>query len=342
MLHAGMDMHKLFSVVTVVDDSGNEVVKGRKLENRDLEIVEFFKSLQDKLRVVIEAGSNWMWMTDLLDDYGIENVLCHPLKTKAIASARIKTDKLDSLTLSQLLRANFIPEAYKPDQKARSLRELLRYRASLVGKRTGIRNAIHALLARGNISIPSSDIFGKAGMEYLLKLELPPQRRFALDGYLEVLKALTHEIKKAEEKIKEEYKSSPEAQLLSTVPGVGLILSLTILSEIGEISRFKRARQLSSYCGLCPSTAQSGNTVKHGRITRQGSKWLRWAFVEAAIQASGKPGPLRDFFLKLKKRKGGKIARVAVARKISTYVFHMLKEGKNFEELISLNLDAPG
>ena len=149
-------------------------MKGKKLLNRDLEIVEFFKSLQDKLRVVIEAGSNWMWMTDLLDDYGIENVLCHPLKTKAIASARIKTDKLDSLTLSQLLRANFIPEAYKPDQKARSLRELLRYRASLVGKRTGIRNAIHALLARGNISLPSSDIFGKKGMEYLLKLELPP------------------------------------------------------------------------------------------------------------------------------------------------------------------------
>jgi transposase len=87
----------------LINDSGNEVVKGRKLENRELEIVEFFKSLPDKLRVVIEAGSNWMWMTDLLDDYGIENLLCHPLKTKAIASARIKMDKLDSLTLSQLL-----------------------------------------------------------------------------------------------------------------------------------------------------------------------------------------------------------------------------------------------
>ena len=159
---------------------------------------------------------------------------------------------------------------------------------------------------------------------------------------MEVLKALTHEVKKAEEKIKEEYKSSPEAQLLSTVPGVGLILSLTILSEIGEISRFKRARQLSSYCGLCPSTAQSGNTLRHGRITRQGSKWLRWAFVEAAIQASGKPGPLRDFYLKLKKRKGGKIARVAVARKISIYVFHMLKEKKTFAEVISLNRALQG
>ena len=96
MLYAGMDMHKRFSVVTVVDNRGNEVVKGKKLLNADLEIVKFFKSLGDEVKVVIEAGSNWMWMTDLLDDYGFQNMLCHPLKTKAIASARIKTDKLDS------------------------------------------------------------------------------------------------------------------------------------------------------------------------------------------------------------------------------------------------------
>ena len=101
MLHTEMDMHKHFSVVTVVDDSGNEVVKGRKLENTDLEIVKFFKSLGDKVKVVIEAGSNWMWIKDLLDDYGFKNVLCHPLKTKAIASARIKIDKLDSAFLSR-------------------------------------------------------------------------------------------------------------------------------------------------------------------------------------------------------------------------------------------------
>jgi len=174
MLHAGMDMHKHFSVVTVVDDSGNEVVKGRKLENTDVEIVRFFQSLGDEVRVVIEAGSNWMWIKDLLDDYGFENVLFHPLKTKAIASARIKTDKLDSAILSKLLRTDFVLEAYKPDQKTRALRELLRYRSFQGDKRTRIKNAIHALLARENIPNPKSDIFGKAGIAYLSELKLPP------------------------------------------------------------------------------------------------------------------------------------------------------------------------
>jgi len=119
------------------------------------------------------------------------------------------------------------------------------------------------------------------------------------------------------------------------MPGVGPLLSLFILSEIGDISRFHTSRQLSSYAGLVPSTSQSGGTVRHGRITRQGSRWLRWALVEAAINAESRPGPLRNYYLKLAKRKGNKIARVAVARKISTYVFHMLKEGKTFEEVIS-------
>lgn len=133
----------------------------------------------------------------------------------------------------------------------------------------------------------------------------------------------------------DECRSSPEARLLSTIPGVGPILSLTIHSEIGNIDRFKTAKQLSSYAGLCPSTSQSGGTLRHGKITRQGSKWLRWALVEAAIHASSRPGPLRNYYLKLKRRRGNKVARVAVARKISTYVFWMLKEKEPSEVIVS-------
>ncbi len=111
MLHAGVDMHKRYSVVTVVDDGGKELVSGRRLANEEPDILAFFSSLPEEVRVVIEAGSNFKWMCDLLDEHGIENILCHPLKTKAEASARIKTDRLDSAILSQLLRTGFIPEA---------------------------------------------------------------------------------------------------------------------------------------------------------------------------------------------------------------------------------------
>lgn len=335
MLHAGMDMHKRFSVVTVVDDEGRGVVEGRRLRNKETELLAFFRELDQEVRVVLEAGPNWMWMCDLLDDYGIDNKLCHPLKTKAIASAKIKTDKLDSKILSHLLRMDFIPESYKPDSGTRNLRELLRYRAFLVRERTRTKNAVHALLARGNIDNPYTDLFGKAGLSYLRGLELPPVRRACLDGYLNLLSSLSTEIKAAEQAVGEEFKVSPQARLLCTIPGVGPLLSLFILSEIGDISRFPTSRQLSSHAGLVPSISQSGGTVRHGRITRQGSTWLRWALVEAAIHAVGRPGPLRDHYSRLKRKKGNKVARVAVARKISTYIFYMLKEEKTYEEVIS-------
>ncbi|MBC7253445.1 MAG: transposase [Actinobacteria bacterium] len=142
MLHAGVDMHKRYSVVTVVDDEGKALVKGAKLPNDEERLIAFFKRLEEekneRVRVVLEAGPSWMQACDLLDDYAIENVLCHPLKTKAIAQARIKTDKLEQEILAQLLRTDFIPCAHKPTHAARSLRELLRYRASLVEQRTGV------------------------------------------------------------------------------------------------------------------------------------------------------------------------------------------------------------
>ena len=271
MLHAGMDMHKRFSVVTVVDDDGKEVITGKKLANQEEELLAFFNGLGKEVRVVLEAGQNWMWMCDLLDGCGIDNVLCHPLKTKAIATAKIKTDKLDSRILSQLLRAGFIPQAYKPEAEIRSLRELMRYRAFLVRERTKTKNAVHALLTRINIQQPYSDLFGRAGLAYLEDLSLPPQKRFLLDGYLRVLADLTREISRADKKIAQEYRASDEARLLTTMPGVGSLLALFILSEIGDISRFHTAKQLSSHAGLVPSTAQSGGKVRHGRITRQGS-----------------------------------------------------------------------
>ncbi len=202
-------------------------------------------------------------------------------------------------------------------------------------QRTKVKNAVHSLLSKMNVENPFTDPFGKAGISFLSGLELPEECRFILDGYLEVLSRLNGVIEGVESRVKDAHRNSHEAKLLSTIPGVGPVLSLTIISEIGDISRFRTAKQLSSHSGLCPSTSQSGGRVRHGRITRQGSRWLRWALVEAAIHAVSHPGPLRDYYLKLRRKKGGKVARVAVARKLSTYVFWMLKEGKPFSEVLS-------
>lgn len=124
MLHVGMDIHKRYAVITVVDHQGEELVTGKRLENKEDEIREFFTGLDQETQVVLEAGGNWYWMCDLLDELEVENMLCHPLKTKAIASARIKTDKIDSRILSHLCRMDFVPESYKPDMGTRHLREI--------------------------------------------------------------------------------------------------------------------------------------------------------------------------------------------------------------------------
>ncbi len=339
MLHVGMDMHKRYSVVTVVDDGGRELVKGAKLLNDEREILSFLKGLEEeqgeKVRVVIEAGPSWMWMCDLFDDYAIDNVLCHPQKTKAIASARIKTDRLDSEILAQLLRMDFIPKAYKPDRRTRNLREILRFRAFLARKRAGVKNAIRALLARGNINLPAAGLFGKEGLAQLGALDLPEPQRTILDVYLDILSLLSREIERVEGLIGEEFKRSERGRLLSTVPGAGEFLSLLILSEIGDVERFPDAKHLASYAGLVPSVRQSGGSERRGRITRQGSPWLHFPLVEAAIHAVRKPGPLREHYLRIKGRKGTRAARVAVAWKLCTYVYHMLREGKTYEELVS-------
>lgn len=337
MLHAGMHMHKRFSVVTVADDGGKELIGGKRLNNDEGEIRSFFESFDDEVRVVLEAGGNWYWMCDLLDGMGIDNILCHPMKTKAIASARIKTDKIDSRILSHLGRMDFVPEAYKPDMATRHLRGLLRYRASIVKVRTATKNKVHALLARLNIPSPYSDLFGKKGLAYLERLELLPVYRESLNAYLRLLAAVEEEVSHAEVLVSKARKHSQEAQLLETIPGVGPILSLAILSEVGDVARFHSAKHLASCAGLVPAVSQSGSSTRYGHITRAGSSWLRWALVEAAIHASTRPGPLRDFYIKLKRRKGNKIARVAVARKLATYVYHMLREGKEFSEVVAYN-----
>jgi transposase len=220
--------------------------------------------------------------------------------------------------------------------------ELLRYRASIVKGRTANKNKVHALLARLNVTNPYTDLFGKRGLVYLEELELLPVYREALDGYLRLLAAVEEEIKTAEVLVNRARETSGEAQLLETIPGVGPILSLTILAEVGDVNRFLSAKHLASCAGLVPSTSQSGNSTRHGHITRAGSSWLRWALVEAAIQASMTPGPMRDRYLALKKRKGNRIARVSVARRLATYVYHMLKEGKSYLEVVSYSIGDLG
>lgn len=272
----------------------------------------------------MEACSCWQHIYDYLEDAGFSVKLAHPLRVKAIASARIKTDAIDAETLAHLLRANLIPESYVPPNCVRKERNVVRHRASLVGIKTQIKNKIHAILIRHGINYEFSDAFGKVGMEYLYTLDLPEVDRIAIDHYLKLIDIIDMKIDESNEVVERLCKENPMANLLTSIPGVGYYSALLIVSEIGDIRRFKTAKQLCSYAGLVPSVYQSGNTIKRGRITKQGSRWLRWMLTQCAHVAVRKDYELRTFYIRVSKRKGKKAATVAVARKLLVYVHKML------------------
>ena len=269
MIYAGLDLHKNFSVIAAMDAQGKEMVRQKRIANNG-EIVEFLERLGEPVTVAMEATRGWYWLYDLLEENGMEVKLSHPLKTKAIASAKIKNDKIDSRVLAHLLRADLLPLSYVPEKSIRMQRELLRYRASLVRIQTGMKNRIHAILAKNNITHDFSDLFGKQGKGFLCSLSVPQIHRMALDGYLSVLVELEQQIKAVSKTIVLSAKDDEDARLLVTIPGVGYYGALLIKSEIGDINRFPSAKQLCSYAGLIPSTYSSGNTTFHGHITKQG------------------------------------------------------------------------
>jgi len=331
MLYTGLDLHRSFSYITTMNDKG-EIVGHKKLPSNG-EVVEFLKEFDDTMEVAIEATPSWYWLYDCLEDEGFKVKLSHPLKTKAIAYAKVKTDKVDSATLAHLLRSNLLPLSYVPEKAVRLNRELLRYRASLVKIQTRVKNKIHTILAKNNVSHSYTDLFGKQGMAFLHSLTLVENYKIALEGYISVLDAVRQEIRVASKKVQQLAEEDANALLLMTIPGMGYYSALLTKSEIGDVRRFRSAKQLCSYAGLVPSTYASGNTCFHGHITKQGSRWLRWILIEAAIHAVKRPGVLRRFYFKIERKKGGQIAKVAAARKLLEWIYHILKDGRTYQEM---------
>jgi len=333
MWYVGCDIGKRWHYLVVMDTQGR-ISQQQRLPNDPGLIQRFFETLEGPTRVVLEATGNWMAVYDRIEPYVQEVVLAHPLKVRAIASARIKTDKIDATTLAHLLRSDLIPRAYVPPPQVRDWRELVRHRAFLVRLRTRLKNRLHALLAKRGVAPPAvSDLFGVIGLRWLKTLALAEPYGAMRTRYLAVLERLTQQIREAEQTIDQTVAAQPAAQLLETIPGVGRYLALLILAEIGEICRFPDSPHLVSYAGLCPATYASGQTLRHGRLTKQGSPWLRWALVEAATHVHHYPhSRLARIAQQLTQRRDAKTARVAVARELCTAIFHILRKHEPYRE----------
>jgi transposase len=325
-----MDIHKNYSSVAVTDERG-ELVERRRVNHRHREeLTGYFNQFPLKTQVVMEATCGWAWLSEVLQDLGLEVKLANPSKVKIIAESQIKTDKVDALVLAQLLRTNFLPESYLAPKEQREARDLLRYRISLVYLRSGVKNRVHALLTRLGTYHSYSDLFGKKGRRFLSSLELPPIYRQALDGYLCLIDTTNKLIGEVEVEIRMVVKESPDGRLLLSLPGVGFILAYLILVEIGDINRFSSYKKLCSYAGLAPSVYQSGAKSYHGHISKKCNRYLQWGMVEAAQKAKVIDPFLRRKAERIERKKGASVATAAVAHHLLIIVYHLLKEQREY------------
>lgn len=329
----GLDVHKREITACILDAAG------KKLSTHTLQLVDrrlerfLDRHVRPEDHVALEATTNCWAVVDRLEGRAARIVVSNPMATKAIAQAKVKTDKVDALVLAQLLRCDYLPEVWRPDQDTLRLRQLTARRAALVQDRTAVRNRVHSVLAMRLIEAPA-DLFGKAGRAWLEELvdsaRIDDVGQLMLQTDLQLHDALETQIEKFQQLLAEEAHANDRVRLLMTLPGVDFTVAQTLLAAFGEVSRFKSAQKAAAYLGLVPSTRQSAAKCYHGPITKRGRSQARWMLVEAAQHLRNHPGPLGHFFRRLKKRKNHNVAVVATARKLAAIAWQMLQTGEPY------------
>ena len=262
------------------------------------------------------------------EERNLDVILSNPIKTRAIASAKIKTDRLNAVKLASLLRGGFISECYVPNKKTMELRELVRHRIALVRMRTRLKNKIHGIMLMKGMRINNNNSTARFTIEYINKLQALNDYR--IDAYLRLIDSFDYEIKQVSKQIAV-YAKEDIARLLVTIPGIGYYSALLLISEIGDINRFTDSNHLCSYEGLIPSTHSSGITY-HGNITKTGSKYLRWIMVECARShiRTQPDSNITKFYYRLAKKKGNAKATVAASSKLLKIVYWIMKEKREY------------
>ncbi len=321
--YVGLDVHKRVVEACIVDSAGKVVHRERfALNHRTLKLFAT-TVLRPTDRVALEATTNCWAVADALRPHVAQVIVSNPMATKAIAQAKVKTDKVDAHVLAQLLRCDFLPEVWQPDDATRQLRELTGRRSTLVGQRTRMRNRIHSVLAMRLIEEPKG-LFKAEGLQWLAALEVDGQARLLIDSDLRQLEFLQKEINAVDGELAQRGYANEQVKLLMTLPSIDVTTAEAMLAAWGDVTRFSDADHAASYLGLVPSTKQSADHCYHGPITKRGNSQARWLLVEAAQHLDKHSGPLGHFFRRLLKKKNRNVAVVAGARKLAMIGWLML------------------
>lgn len=318
-----MDVHRSFAQVAVLDRG--KVIEEFRVELDYDAVVAFGQKLRKDDEVILEATGNTAAIVRLLTPFVAKVVIANPLQVKAIAHARVKTDKVDAKILAQLHAAGFLPEVWAVDDDTLDLRRLVSERAALVRSVRRVKSRVQAVLHANLVPKYSGHLFGKGGREWLSTAPLPKAERDLLARHLDELDWLNGKLEKLDGAMARIALDDPRRRKLMTIAGISSVVATAVMAAIGDISRFPTPDRLASDFGLTPRLRQSGDRgAIHGRISKQGNAIARTMLIEAAWSAASVPGPLRAFFLRIKDRKGLKVAAVATARKIANLIWQLL------------------
>lgn len=330
MRSIGLDVHQSFCEVAI-HEAGESRSAGRISTDRE-KIELFAQSLGPADQVALEATGPAFEIARILAPHVARVVVANAAEVRAISHARVKSDRFDARTLARLLDAGMLDAVWVPSAEIGALRRRVARRAALVRQRGRAKNEVHATLARCLLGrAPASDLFGAAGREWLAAQRLPDEEAETVTGCLRQIDFLEAEIEAIDRRLNEWALGSEDAKRLMTIPGVGIGVAVTLMAAIGEVSRFETSRKLVAYLGLDPKVRQSGEALpRHGRISKRGNAQARSALVEAAWIAIRSPGPLRAFGERIRARRGGQAAAVAVARKLAVLSWHLLSNGEDY------------
>jgi transposase len=328
--YVGIDLHRRRSVIVRMDEHG-EVLDTTRITNDAPTLAAEVAKAGPDAQVALEATNGWYWAADAVTDTGAGTHLVHPLGIKGMANRRVKNDVRDATDLADLLRMGRLPEGWIAPPQVRELRELVRHRHKLVALRSGLKAQVHAVLAKEGVTVTLTNLFGPAGTKVLDSLELAPAYGARVASLRSLIAAYDHQAAAFDAAVAAELTAHAGYHAIQAIPGVGPTLAAVFVAEVGDVSRFKTAAHLASWSGLTPRHRESDTTVRRGHITKQGSRLLRWAAIEAAQQAAA-AGPLAEAFVRIAASHGHtksarRIARVAVARRIVTLTYYGLRDG---------------
>lgn len=337
MKYVGVDLHKKSITVCVMvkADGGRQVLLRKRFACDQVErIRQFFEQLE-RFQVTVEATSSYEWFLLLVEDLADRCVLAHPKKLRVIAESKNKSDKVDAQVLAEFLLLDMLPEAWRPTPRVRQHRVLVRHRRWLDGRITSVKCKLRNKLAHYNADV--AELFTRKGQEHLAAVAMISADRFEAQQLLAELDLFTTQLQETDKQLRQFAKGAPQAErearaVLDTIPQVGFVTIDAVLSELGDFRRFRSAKKAVSYAGLDPGRRESDGKVKQLSISKEGSRILRWALIQAAWRLTNTSPRWATLFDGLKRNSGSKKkAIVGVARRLLCVMYAMLREGKRYD-----------